>query len=291
MAMTTGSGAEPRMLVADSETHAERKQRRENAGKSAGESFAATLRQMVPGTAINIVNPVDPEAPEWSADQLAGYDAIFISGSPIHVYCDTPETRRQIAFMRAVFRSRTPSFGSCAGLQVAVAAAGGVVRKMPDRREAGLARHITATAAGRDHPLLRGRPASWDALAIHGDEVERLPNGAVLLASNAATRVQAAEIRHDGGIFWGVQYHPELAPGEIAAALRRNASGLVKDGFAQSAGDVESQAALYDALHHSAEMLSIRWRLGVDDEVALEDRRRTDLRNFIDHLVLTPPKT
>ncbi len=48
---------------------------------------------------------------------------LFLSGSPLHVYIDSPEVERQIAFMRYVFASGTPSFGSCAGLQVAIAAA------------------------------------------------------------------------------------------------------------------------------------------------------------------------
>lgn len=88
--------------------------------------------------------------------------------------------------MRSVFASGTPSFGSCAGLQLAVAAAGGTVRKMPARMAAGIARRITATEAGRDHPLLAGRPPAWDAPAVHGDEVESLPADATLLASNAS---------------------------------------------------------------------------------------------------------
>ncbi|ANY85010.1 hypothetical protein BB934_43115 (plasmid) [Microvirga ossetica] len=46
-----------------------------------------------------------------------------MTGSPLHLYQDTPETRREVDLMRAVFKAGVPSFGSCAGLQVAVAAA------------------------------------------------------------------------------------------------------------------------------------------------------------------------
>ncbi|WP_419790119.1 glutamine amidotransferase-related protein, partial [Pseudomonas atacamensis] len=81
-------------------------------------------------------------------------------------------------------------------------------------------------------PLLAGRPASWDALAIHTDEVEALPQNALCLAGNAATHVQAAEIRYDNGVFWGVQYHPELALAEIAVAIRRQADSLIEAGLA-----------------------------------------------------------
>jgi len=271
-------------LVAESETADEREARRRHAGKSSGETYAATLRQIRPGAAITIVAPADDDARIFDAGELRAFDAVFVTGSPMHVYDDTPEVRRQIAFMRTVFASHTPSFGSCAGLQIAVAAAGGKVRKMPERLEAGIARRITPTAAGQDHPLLAGRPASWDAPAIHGDEVETLPADAILLASNAVTTVQAAEIRYDGGTFWGVQYHPELAPGEIAVALRRQSADIVDLGLAENEAEVERQAALLDALHDDPDRRALWWALGIDRAFAEEASRRTELVNFLEHL-------
>ena len=273
----------PHFLVAESETADQRDARRRHAGKSSGETYAATLEQLRPDARITIVAPADDDAGQFDAAALRAFDAVFVTGSPLHVYDDTPPVRRQLAFMRAVFASGTPSFGSCAGLQLAVAAAGGRVRKMPERIEAGVARRITATADGRTHPLLAGRAPSWDAPAIHGDEVEQLPDDATLLASNAVTRIQAAEIRHDGGIFWGVQYHPELAPREIAIALRRQADDLIEAGLAETPDDVERRAAELDALHDSPDRRSLLWALGVDREFAHEASRRLELTNFLDH--------
>ncbi|PZQ58516.1 MAG: glutamine amidotransferase [Sphingomonas taxi] len=270
-----------RFLIAQSETPDERQARRDHAGKSSGESYAATLRQLAPDGAIDIIAPADDDARRYDAGELASYDAVFLTGSPLHVYDDTPAVRRQLAFMRSVFASGTPSFGSCAGLQVAVAAAGGTVRRMPDRMEAGVSRQIVATEAGRDHPLLAGRAPAWDAPAVHGDEVAALPPGATLLASNGVTRVQAAEIRHDRGIFWGVQYHPELALGEIAVALRRQAADLVTAGLADNEAEVAERADDFDDLHRAPDKRSLRWRLGVDGEFADEHARRRELRNFL----------
>nr|WP_280922933.1 type 1 glutamine amidotransferase [Rubellimicrobium aerolatum] len=179
----------------------QREARRQRAGKSAGETYAATLRQMRPDAQVSLISPADEDAVRPSPSELVAFDAVFLTGSPMHVYNRTPPVERQLAFMRAVFASGVPSFGSCAGLQVAVAAAGGRVRKMTARMEAGVARRISPTEAGRAHPMLNERPPSWDAAAVHGDEVEELPPGATLLASNGASRVQAAEIRHDRGIF------------------------------------------------------------------------------------------
>ena len=273
-----------RFLVAESETPEERETRRASVGRSAGGSFAATLKQLAPGCEVDQTTPSDTDVDPMGPDRIAGYDAVFLSGSPLHVWQDTPETRAQLAFMRAAFASGTPSFGSCARLQVAAVAAGGKARPLEGRREAGIARRIFPTEAGRDHPLLAGRPAAWDALAIHSDEVEELPPGATLLATSTSVRVQAAEIRHDQGVFWGVQYHPELAPGEIAAALRRQCASLVEGGLARDAADVEVQAELLDALHDAPDSPALHWRLGIDAEVADERRRRHEIIAFIKHL-------
>ena len=270
-----------KLLVAESETPDERAQRRAAAGKSSGETYAATLRDLAPGATVTVIQPADDDAPCHTPADLRASDAVFLTGSPLHVYDDTPEVRRQLAFMRAVIAAGTPSFGSCAGLQVAVAAAGGRVRRMPRRMEAGVARRIVATDAGRDHPLLAGRAPSWDAAAIHGDEVDSLPPGATLLAGNGVTRVQAIELRHDAGIFWGVQYHPELALGEIAVALRRQAADLVDAGLADDEAAVCDQADRLSALHREPDRRALRWALGVDGEFADEAGRRREIVNFL----------
>lgn len=274
-----------RFLVAESESPEDRDKRRASVGRSSGETFRDLLLQLCPGVHIDRATPADADADIPSGEAIAGYDAVFLTGSPLHVYDDTPEVRREIAFMRAVFAAGTPSFGSCAGLQVAVAAAGGTVRSMRERREAGFARRITATDQGRGHPLLAGRPAAWDAPAVHSDEVASLPESAVLLARNGETAVQAVEVRVGPGTFWGVQYHPELSLVEVAAALRRQASSLVEAGLARDKAEIELQAALVDALAAEPDRRDLLWRLGLDDEVADRTRRTTEIRNFIERLV------
>ncbi|MDJ0278279.1 type 1 glutamine amidotransferase [Sphingomonas sp. 2R-10] len=274
----------PQYLIAQSELPEERKARRARAGKSSGETYSATLEQLQPGIGTRIISPADEDAEPLSVETLAGYDAVFLTGSPMHVYDDGPPVRRQLDFMLRVFAAGVPSFGSCAGLQIAAAAAGGRVRKMPERMEAGIARRISATETGRDHPLLKGRPSSWDAPAIHGDEVWELPPGATLLASNTVTRVQAAEIRFDRGVFWGVQYHPELALREIAVAIAGQAADLVEAGLADNEADVTSRADEIAALHDAPDSRALRWRLGVDGEFAEERLRRREIANFLEYL-------
>ena len=273
-----------RFLVAESETMEARDRRRESTGRSSGETYVDTLRTIAPGSVCDVVRPIDADA-ALPLD-LAAYDAVFLSGSPMHLYEATPEVGRQLDFMRAVFASGTPSFGSCVGLQVAAVAAGGSVRANRRGHEAAFARRIMVTDAGRNHPLMAGRPDVYDAAAIHSDEIDELPpEGATLLATNRVTRIQAAEIRFGPGVFWGVQYHPELPLSEIADAIRRQASDLLDQDLARSRDDVESYASLIDALDTEPGRRDLAWRLGLDEEVTKPERRQTELRNFIDRLV------
>jgi GMP synthase (glutamine-hydrolysing) len=272
-------------LIAESETEEARERRKQSTGRSNGESYVAALKEIAPDARCEIIRPVEDGPASRPSAALSDYDAVFLSGSPLHVYRKSPEVRRHLDFMRAVFASRTPSFGSCAGLQVAVAAAGGSVRENRRGHEVAFARRILPTEAGRSHPLLAGRPAVFDAGAIHSDEVERLPDGATLLATNGVTTVQAAEVRMEGGVFWGVQYHPELPLEEIADALRRQRDDIVEQRLARDRAAVESYAILIEELARDPTRRDLAWRLGVDEQVTDRRLRQTELRNFIEHLV------
>lgn len=274
-----------RFLIAESEPPQARDKRRRSVGRSSGETYEALLEKVAPQACATLIRPADHDLSAQDVD-LDGFDAVFLTGSPLHLYEDRPECRRIVQFMRAVFAAGIPSFGSCAGLQVATVAAGGKVRAMGKRREAGFARRIFPTDAGRQHPLLAGRPHAFDAPAIHTDEVATLPEGGTLLASNETTEVQAAEIRWKGGIFWGVQYHPEISLYEVSEALRRQGDDLVEHGLAADQRDVEQQAGLIEALHEAPDRPDLAWRLGLDRQVTAPDLRSAEIRNFVEHLVL-----
>ena len=107
----------------------------------------------------------------------------------------------------------------------------------------------------------------------------------MLLASNRVTQVQAAEIRFDGGVFWGVQYHPEIGLDEVAGALRRQVDELIEAGSARSRAEVEAYAAEVDALHREPDRRDVAWRLGLDEQITDKDTRLTEVRNFIEALV------
>ncbi|RDE06072.1 type 1 glutamine amidotransferase [Sphingomonas aracearum] len=272
--------------MAESEPADARNKRRDSVGRSSGETFDALLAKVAPGARTTRIKPVDTASELPPRQELAGYDAVFLTGSPLHLYKEAPETRRVVEFMCAVFAAGTPAFGSCAGLQVAAVAAGGSVRPMGERREAGFARRLHPVGPGSGHPLLAGRPPVFDAPAIHTDEVAELPDGATLLASNAVTRIQAAEIRCGDGVFWGVQYHPEISLFEVAAALRRQSDDLIEHELARDGDAVEKHAAMVEALHNAPDRRDLAWQLGLDEQVTVPERRSIEIRNFVDRLVL-----
>ena len=175
-----------------------------------------------------------PALPEGAG--LAAYDGVIFTGSTLKVAERSPEVMRQRDLMQAGLEAGLPVFGSCWGVQLAAVVAGGDAGPNPRGPEYGFARRIAATAEGRDHPLLSGRGAAWDAPAIHSDAVIVPPSGARVLAANALLDVQAIEIPHGNGVFWGTQYHPELDLDELAAMLRVCAEAVVEAGLAPDAG-------------------------------------------------------
>jgi GMP synthase (glutamine-hydrolysing) len=179
-----------------------------------------------------------------------------------------------------------PSFGSCWAAQIAVAAAGGVVRANPRGREMGIARKIHLTPEGRGHPLYFGKGPVFDAFISHVDEVTHLPPGAVLLASNAFTRVQALAVTHEGGTFWGLQYHPEYDLHEMARLAWCRLDKLTQLGFFRDRAAGEGYVNLLETLHQDPSRGDIAWMLGIDEDVMSEDVRLVEVRNWIERLVL-----
>lgn len=272
------------LLIVASETPDQAEARRRSVGAASHETYASTVRSLTDDASIDFLSCVDGSRTP-SLSELRRYDGIFYAGSPIQMHEETPESRSAARFAADVFESGTPAFGSCAGLQIAAVAAGGTCKPREMTMEAGFARGITATEAGRDHPLLRDRPVVWDAPAMHFSVIETMPAGSVILARTKSTPVEAAEIRSQNGMFWGVQYHPELTIAEIAASLRRQTDDLIAQDMARDRTAIEDYAALLDDLHNDPSRRDIAWRIGIDDEITDAKNRSSELRSFLRSLI------
>jgi GMP synthase (glutamine-hydrolysing) len=255
-------------------------------GVPAGEGYAALLRELLPGTQVDVCYPADVSAAMPEGQALEGYDGIAITGSGLHVYSGAPEVTRQIELVRAALDTGTPIFGSCWGLQVLTAAAGGSVRRNPKGREIGFGRRIRLTDAGRKHPMYAGKADVFNAPTVHLDEVETLAPGMTVLASNDVSQVQSAEIRSARGAAWGVQYHPEYPLHELAVIVRRIGAQLIGEGFFTDEQDMHAFARDLDALDRDPASKRLAWRHGVSGNVLDKKLRTGEIANWIEFQVL-----
>lgn len=274
-----------RLLVVEGNTRADRARHANVRGAMPSDAYAQVLREIAPDAAVEICYPADPGANLPHSGGLAGYDGVALTGSALNLYDMTPAITAQIDLARAVFASGTPVFGSCWGLQVLTAAAGGVVRRNPKGREFGFARRVTLNEAGRAHPMMAGRPIAFDAPAVHQDEIETLPEGAILLASNNMSAVQAAEIRCGETVAWAVQYHPEFSLAEVSAIGGGIGERLVDEGFFEDANALARWREDLDALDAAPKARTPAWRQALDEEVLDTRKRRTEIVNWVEAMV------
>jgi GMP synthase (glutamine-hydrolysing) len=255
-------------------------------GTAAHKGYSDLLRELMPGSIVDTCYPGDPGATLPEGESLEGYDGIAITGSSLHIYDGGPSVIRQIELVRAALSTGTPLFGSCWGLQVITAAAGGSVRKNPKGREIGFGRGIRLTEAGRKHPMYAGKLDVFNAPTVHLDEVETLPLGTTVLATNAMSEVQSAEIRTNGSVAWAVQYHPEYPLREIAAIVRRIGTRLIEEGFFADESDIKTFAQDLDVLDRDPGCKRLAWRHGISKNILDKKLRVSEVANWVEFQVL-----
>lgn len=223
----------PHILIIDSNPEALNAPMRARQGRGAGQTYAAALKTCRDDLTITIIAPYDGDA----LPPLDGFDGVVFTGSGVEWSTDDERAAPLRDIMRAVFDQGLPTLGSCNGMQLAASVLGGASQASRNGREDGLARDIHLTDAGRTHPLLTGRTDGYAVPCIHRDEVTRLPEGAVVLAGNAHSAVQAMAYEKDGIRFWGMQYHPEIDPADLGPALK--SAGLMEADKAAELAAVE----------------------------------------------------
>jgi len=272
------------ILVIDGNRAATREQQVAAGGSPTGEGYARTLESLA-GVQCEIVRPADGEVRLAHDGGLAGYDGVAITGSALNVYDGGPHIERQVELARGAFAAGVPFFGSCWGMQVAVTAAGGRVRPNPLGREFGFARRIELNDAGKRHAMFAGKPAVFEAITVHRDDIAELPPGAVTLASSDMG-VQAVELRHGAGVFWGVQYHPEYGFAEIAACALRYADKLLEEGLFAGRGELDTFVTELRALERDPGDRRLAWKHGLGPALQAPALKLAELSNWLEMQVL-----
>jgi GMP synthase (glutamine-hydrolysing) len=275
-----------RFLVLDGYSVEGRQDLKTGGASTAGELYEKMLQRCLPGCVVDILYPGDPGAVLPKGAAIEQYDGIAWTGSSLTVHQPDPKVTPQIEFAQQAFAAGVPSFGSCWAAQIAVVAAGGMCAVNPRGREMGIARKIELTPAGRAHPLYIGKRSVFDAYISHDDEITHLPPGGVTLASNVFTQVQSVAVTHNGGVFWGLQYHPEYDLHEMARLCYCRKQKLTDKGFFRSVEDAQVFVDQLEALFEDPGRTDISWLLGIDEDITNDDLRLVEVRNWIEQLVL-----
>ena len=230
----------PRILVVESNPRAESDRLAGLSGSALGPLYAAVLEDLLDDAKTVVISPYDgDETPD-----LLEFDGIVFTGSSVEWNTDDDRAAPLASVMRDGFAAGLPTIGSCNGMQLAASVLGGSAAASPNGREDGMAIDIRLTDAGKSHPMMAGRADGYAVPCTHRDEVVQLPEGAVLLAGNDHSPVQAFVIDCDGVDFWGMQYHPEFSPAYVGRYLRGN--GRISSEMADDleAAETDSAAAM-----------------------------------------------
>jgi len=278
----------PRILVAEGNTRARNEKLVSMGARTGSGCYQQAIKYLFPSARIDILAAADTDTQFPNGKELADYDGLILGGSGLNLPNgdDNPHIRQQVDLAKAVFNAGIPFLGSCWGLQIAAVATGGKVGINPKGRELGVARKISVTPEGRGCGLFEGKSSVFDSPAIHCDEVTHLPSGGIVLATNDHSSIQAASIKHNGGTFWGVQYHPEFDLAHIADLIRSYTDVLTSDGFFRDGEAALKHAGKMDVLHQNPERQDLAWLLGVDEDVLDPRIRFREIENWVIHQVL-----
>ena len=192
------------------------------------ESLKESLNYFTKDLNFDVVNPSSDKNIESTKSKLLNYDGLIWGGSSLNIYNDTPEIRNQIDFMKECQKKVKNILAICWGMQVAVTAAGGEVKKA-SRSHIGIANEITINEHGFVHPLYKNKDKKFNSPAFNFDEVVTLPINCVCLASNKINKVQSLFFEVEKTKVWGLQYHPEITYEKMISLIEFRKDRLIKN--------------------------------------------------------------
>ena len=191
------------------------------------ESLQDSLNHFNKELRFDVVNPSSDANLDSVNDKLITYDGLIWGGSSLNIYNDTPEIKKQIGFMKECQKKVKNILAICWGMQVAVTAAGGEVKKA-DSSHIGIASEITINNEGLNHPIYKDKEKRFNSPAFNFDEVKKLPDNAICLASNKINKIQSLYFKVNETKVWGLQYHPEITYEKMISLIEFRKEKLIK---------------------------------------------------------------
>jgi GMP synthase (glutamine-hydrolysing) len=174
---------------------------------------------------------------------LTGFDGLLVLGGP-QSSLDPAEASPELVGVRTLLAraiaADVPTLAICLGAQLLAQVGGGSTRVGADGPEVGATLVAKRDAADAD-PLFGPLPLSPDVLQWHRDEIDRLPAGATLLASNPRYPNQAYRI---GEHVYGLQFHIETDEALVRQWAEGDPVGVASNGL-----DVETVCARAATIH------------------------------------------
>jgi GMP synthase (glutamine-hydrolysing) len=133
--------------------------------------------------------------------------------------------------------------------------------------------------------MYRDKPAVFEAVTVHKDDIGQLPAGALVLAASDMG-LQAVELRHGAAVFWGVQYHPEYSYAEIAATALRYGEVLVREQLFTDRAALDGFVAELRTLQARPQDRALNWKHGLGPAMQDPRLKLAELRNWLELQVL-----
>ena len=193
------------------------------------ESLKESLAYYNQNLKIDVLNPCLELDLNKIVPNLKKYDGLIWGGSSLNIYNDTPEIRRQISFMKECFKNVKKILAICWGMQVAVTAAGGEVKKGINGSHIGIANNIELTNDGLNNSLYKDKNNKFNTPAFNFDEVVTVPAGTIHLASNKINKIQSLNFKTGVSEIWGLQYHPEITYEKMISIIKFRKNVLIEN--------------------------------------------------------------
>ena len=233
------------------------------------ESLKESLSYYTKDLNIEVFNPCSEKNFDRILPNLNKFDGLIWGGSSLNIYNDCIEIRRQISFMKECFKNIKKILAICWGMQVAVTAAGGEVKKATNGAHIGIANDIEINENGLKHPLYKSKTKRFNSPAFNFDEVVTLPEGSIHLASNKINKVQSIHFKKEISDIWGLQYHPEITYHKMISLIKFRKEKLINN-----------RKCFKDEIEIQNHIKFIEEEI----KLSVKDSRMLELKNWLDYL-------
>ena len=258
-----------KILIVEGNLKEENQSFTEGGIKTHTESLKDSIGYFTNDLEIDVVNPSSDKNISEVAKGLEKFDGMIWGGSSLNIYNDTIEIRRQIEFMRSCQNKIKKILAICWGLQVAATVAGGQVKRCMTGSHRGIAHDIEINSNGLQHPIYKNKNETFNTPAFNFDEVVKLPENSILLASNPINKVMGVNFKSGVSDIWGIQYHPEITYDKMISLIHFRKDRLLNNKAFVDEQEIKNHVAM----------------IAEENKKSNKDLRMRELENWLNYLL------